>query len=86
MQLCRDCLFIVYQFAADAKAAGAASISSQAATLQDADTRYVIQRKREEENISPAFCEGTWDERETLKGTWGMIRASPFFLHVFLNN
>ena len=59
MQLCRDCLLIVYQFAADAKAAGAASVSSQSAMPQDADTRYAMQREREEENVLPAFYEGT---------------------------
>lgn len=40
VQLCRDCLLIVYQFAADAKAAGAASNVSQGTTLQDSDKRH----------------------------------------------
>ena len=42
VQLCRDCLLIVYQFAADAKAAGAASNLSQGSTLQDSDMRSVM--------------------------------------------
>ncbi|XP_022781492.1 tubulin polyglutamylase TTLL7-like [Stylophora pistillata] len=40
VQLCRDCLLIVYQFAADGKAAGAASNVSQGTTLQDSDKRH----------------------------------------------
>jgi len=42
VQLCRDCLLIVYQFAADAKAAGAGSVLYQTATPHDGDTRYSI--------------------------------------------
>lgn len=43
VQLCRDCLLIVYQFAADAKAAGAASVLSQSSPHdQDVDTRSVL--------------------------------------------
>ena len=42
VQLCRDCLLIVYQFAADAKAAGAASVVSQGTTHQDSDMRSVM--------------------------------------------
>lgn len=41
VQLCRDCLLIVYQFAADAKAAGAASVVSQGTTPQKSDMRSV---------------------------------------------
>ena len=41
MQLCRDCLLIVYQFAADAKAAGAASVVSQGTTPQESNMRLV---------------------------------------------
>ena len=41
VQLCRDCLIIVYQFAADAKAAGAASVVSQGTTPQESDIRSV---------------------------------------------
>ena len=41
MQLCRDCLLIVYQFAADAKAAGAASVVSQGTTPQESNMRSV---------------------------------------------
>ncbi|KAL9950619.1 hypothetical protein ACROYT_G043142 [Oculina patagonica] len=46
VQLCRDCLLIVYQFAADAKAAGAASVVSQGTTPQKSDMRHtdVIRR------------------------------------------
>lgn len=40
VQLCRDCLLIVYQFAADAKAAGAGSVLYQTATPHDGDTRH----------------------------------------------
>lgn len=39
VQLCRDCLLVVYQFAADAKAAGAGSALSESTTLQGAFTR-----------------------------------------------
>ena len=42
VQLCRDCLLIVYQFAADAKAAGAASVVTQGATPQESDMRLVM--------------------------------------------
>lgn len=42
VQLCRDCLLIVYQFAADAKAAGAGSVLYQTATPHDGDTRCSI--------------------------------------------
>lgn len=42
VQLCRDCLLIVYQFAADAKAAGAGSVLYQTATPHDGVTRYSI--------------------------------------------
>ena len=41
VQLCRDCLLIVYQFAADAKAAGAASVVTQGTTPQESDMRSV---------------------------------------------
>ena len=86
VKLCRDCLLIVYQFAADAKAAGAASVSSQSAMPQDTDTRYVMQRERQEENILPAFLVGTWVESETLEGTWGVIRASAvLFMYSILS-
>lgn len=40
VQLCRDCLLIVYQFAADAKAAGAASVVTQGTTPQESDMRH----------------------------------------------
>lgn len=40
VHLCRDCLLIVYQFAADAKAAGAASIVTQGTTPQESDMRH----------------------------------------------
>ena len=42
VQLCRDCLLIVYQFAADAKAAGAASVVTQGTTPQESDMRLVM--------------------------------------------
>ena len=42
VQLCRDCLLIVYQFAADAKAAGAASVVTQGTTPQESDMRPVM--------------------------------------------
>jgi len=46
VQLCRDCLLIVYQFAADAKAAGNASVLSQTTTPQDLDARHTdVMRK-----------------------------------------
>ena len=41
VQLCRDCLLIVYQFAADAKAAGAGAVLSESAMPQEAYTRSV---------------------------------------------
>lgn len=39
VQLCRDCLLIVYQFAADAKAAGAGAVLSESTIPQEAYTR-----------------------------------------------
>lgn len=39
VQLCRDCLLIVYQFAADAKAAGAGAVLSESTMPQEAYTR-----------------------------------------------
>ena len=44
VQLCRDCLLVVYQFAADAKAAGAGSALSESTTPQGAFTRLVCQQ------------------------------------------
>lgn len=41
VQLCRDCLLIVYQFAADAKAAGAGAVLSESTMPQEAYTRSV---------------------------------------------
>ena len=41
VQLCRDCLLIVYQFAADAKAASAASVVTQGTTSEESDKRSV---------------------------------------------
>lgn len=41
VQLCRDCLLIVYQFAADAKAASAASVVTQGTTSEESDMRHM---------------------------------------------
>ena len=41
VQLCRDCLLIVYQFAAEAKTAGSSSMLNQGMKPEDADVRYV---------------------------------------------